>query len=113
MHNIPFGNLKKSSYNARDRAQIDGWQDRANALAEQENFRLHPVTRRLAEEAHGQIEIIDNRLKTEEDMDPLERKALFKVKKAHEFYLSLFTIDGSAELKEIEQKVNDELQPTN
>jgi len=113
MHNIPFADLKKSTYNEKDQQMIEGWQDRAIVLAEQDNFRLHPVTKKLAAEAQEQIEIIDNRLKTEEDMPEAERKSLFKLKKAHEFYLNLFTWDPTQELKQIENMVTDEIQNNN
>ena len=46
-------------------------------------------------------------------MPEAERKSLFKLKKAHEFYLNLFTWDPTQELKQIENMVTDEIQNNN
>lgn len=106
---IDFSQLKENEYGEASRKVIAGWKERAIELAEQENFRGHPVTRKLAQEAKQCIEAIENSLKNDETITELERKALFKEKKVHQFYYSLFTKDGSSELEQIAQLVEQEL----
>lgn len=109
MIDIPFGDLKKSSYDVEGQKTIEGWQDRAIELEEQENFRVHPTTLRLVEKAQEMIKAIETRLTTEETMDDVERRALFKEKKVHQYYLALFQRSGAEELKMIAENVRNEL----
>lgn len=88
---------------------IDAWHDRAIELVEQDNFRKHPVTVRLAQEAKDQIKLIEIRLLADEEMSELQRRGLIKEKKVHQMYLSLFETDPTEELQDISNKVNDEL----
>ena len=48
-------------------------------------------------------------LKTNEELTETDRKALFKEKKVHQIYLSLFIRDGSTELESIANAINEEL----
>ena len=109
MYDIKFDELKKRGYGEDSRKQIAVWEDRVLELAEQENFRNHPTTQKLAIEAQNQIEAIDNVLKNDEELSELERKALIKAKKIHLIYLTMFTRDGSQEIEAIAKLVNDEL----
>lgn len=106
---IDFSKLKKESYGEKDKQIIEGWQNRAIELAEQENFKEHPITIKLAKEAKQYIEIIENRLKNEEDLNETDRKALFREKKVHLIYLTLFSIDPTDEIKQLEKMVNNEI----
>ena len=109
MLDIPFEKLNLSEYGEKAKQEIQTWKDRVTELTEQEDFRQHPVTIKLALEATKQIQAIDYILKDVEEITEQDRKALFKAKKVHQIYLSLFTRDGSDELELIRKQVNEEL----
>jgi hypothetical protein len=104
-----LGVLNPNKYEKRDADIVNGWKDRVIELTEQKDFKDHPVTRRLAQEAKMQIETIENILKNTEELSETERRALFKEKKVHQLYLSLFTRDPNDELQLIEEQVDQEI----
>lgn len=103
--------LSPKGYNERDSQIINEWKDRVPLLVAQLDFKNHPITTQLAEETRKQIERIKVVLSTQEDLKEEDRKALFKEKKVHEFYLTLFTKDPSGELEIIEKAIDEELSP--
>ena len=88
---------------------IENWKSRARELVEQDNFRLHPVTQKLAELAKSSIQAINTILQTDEEIAEVKRRSLIREKKVHEHYLQLFSADPIAELEQIAQAVSDEI----
>lgn len=99
--------IDKNKFVPEDRETISSWQSRAIELAEQDDFRNHPITKKLVKIAEEEIERIDSILKNSEDLSELERKSLFREKKTHKLYVDLFTSDPSSELEAIDNKVNE------
>jgi hypothetical protein len=89
---------------------IKNWKDKSLKLAAQMDFKNHPVTCELANEAKKEIRRIKTQLFSQEDMPEIERKALFREKKTHEFYLALFVKDPIKELEAIDEMVSYELE---
>ena len=106
---LDFSKLDKKEYTEKDREIIDSWQNRVNELVEIEDFKLHPVTKKLVEITEEQIKIIENTLINEEELSEYKRGLLFKEKKVHQFYLTLFKRDGVDELKVLANNLEDEL----
>ena len=86
------------------------WKERVPVLASKLDFKNHPVTTEIAQLTKREIERIKSILTEQENLSEVDRKSLFKEKKVHEFYLSLFTHDPSGELEVIERAIDKELE---
>lgn len=106
---IPFDKLDRDSYGKESRVMIDKWKERAYELAEQEDFNGHPFVKKLSEIINEYIQMIDQRLQNDEDITEVERKLLFREKKVHQIYLSIFNKDCNSELEQIAKNVQSEL----
>ena len=109
-YDIPFDKLNLKGYSEESLKQIKLWRESSFSFIEQEDFRKHPVTVKLAKVAKDEIERIENILKNQEDISEFERKSLFKEKKTHQFYLDLFTKDVSSDLEYINNLITDEIK---
>lgn len=106
---IPFDKLNRNSYGKESRKMIDEWKERAYQLEVQQDFIGHPFVKTLSEITNEYIQTIDQRLQNDEDITELERKLLFREKKVHQIYLSIFNEDCEGELQQIANNVNAEL----
>lgn len=106
---IPFEKLDKKSYGEESQRMIAEWEKQAYELTEQESFRNHVVTKKLAELARGYLEAVTNILSNDETIGEIDRKALLKAKKIHEIYLAAFTKDVSQEIELLKTKVENEI----
>lgn len=113
-HDIPFQQLRdklsEENYGDWSKKTVLLWEEQAIRLAAQDDFRKHPVTVQLAEKSRQEVARIEFVLKEREDLPELERKALFREKKAHQFYLKLFSDDPSKALELIAKNVTQELE---
>jgi hypothetical protein len=107
---VDFHKLKKAADDPEEFSSIENWEDRSIELQEQQIFRANVVTQRLAEKARQAIEGLKTKLTEVEDMPEVERRSIFREKRVHEYYLSLFTQDPSEELAEIEHDVKERLK---
>ena len=105
---IPFDKLP-SDYGEWSKAKIAEWREMALHASEQEDFRKHPSTVKLAKLAQENIDTIEAILKTVEEITEIDRKVLFREKKVHKIYLELFTRDTYAQLEQINKLVSEEL----
>lgn len=109
MIEIPFDQINRKGYSEEALKDINILQDRAIYLQEQSDFRMHPVTLRLAKDALDEIDRIENLLKNDETLGDIERKALFRERYAHKMYFDLFTFDPNDELEILRNQVEDEI----
>lgn len=89
--------------------QLSDWEDQMSRLQTQEEWLKHPNTVELKELVIEQIAAIVSMLANDEGIDESDRKALFKLKKAHLTYLALLSIDPRGEMETIEKAIEQEL----
>ena len=75
--------LNPSKFVASDREVINSWKNEAIKLAEQDDFRSHPVTQNLVGIVNEEIARINDLLMNSEDMTEELRRQLFAERKEH------------------------------
>lgn len=86
-------------------ATIDSWTNQLEEIRSSESFLEHPETDKAREIAVLAIENIENRLRFDEDLPEMERKALFWEKRAHQVWLAFFTRDIEGATQALEDEI--------
>lgn len=84
---------------------LQSWERQLEEIRVSESFLEHPETTKLREIASTEIKNIESRLKFEEDMSEIERKGLFREKRAHLVYLGFVTRDVESLEKALEDEI--------
>lgn len=103
------GQINPKLWHPEDVKEMNGWRERSVKLSATKDWIGHPETRNWMAAKQKEIARIKALLTDDPDMPEGKRQRLFGEKAAHEFDLSMFNRNPDAEMKNLEQKVDEAL----
>ncbi len=101
--------MNLAGYSQRDLDTIADWKRNLMDLRVDEDYLNHPTSKKLAEIARQEILRIEEILKNNEDIPEVERKALFREKKAHKIYYDFLNRNVSQIKQQLETDISNSL----
>lgn len=101
--------MNLAGYDQRDLDTIATWKNDLMNLRVDEDYLKHPTSKKIADIARQEILRIDEMLKNKEDMPEVERKSLFKEKKAHKMYYDFLSRNVSQLKQQLESDISNSI----